>query len=280
MVSKFLKFQPVLSCSEAIQVLGEVTGVSPPAQAMEVFTEHGYLTPIYGYEKFLLGFNLRPAMNAWKCGEAIEPCAFSNVGVVGDAGAGVSQIIGPVATTTDGQDLLFLAVPEGADIFGGPYAIHDLESVGSLPGDAHYLTQEVFAVAELAASANIPCQPEAKGDPRINLVKGWELGFDDWLGVSELHGFNTPSGKFLAPHHVQKRRVQASVSQEERPSLTLAIAALLELLREPVQYPRPQGMNQAAISAIILERFRWRGLGSRNLQKIFSAANEAMAKVE
>lgn len=61
----------------------------------------------------------------------------------------------------------------------------------------------------------------------------------------------------------------------EPPSFRLAVAALLELLKLPVERPRPQGWNQETIKAVILEQFPWRGLSDRSLQKIFAAANKA-----
>lgn len=68
--------------------------------------------------------------------------------------------------------------------------------------------------------------------------------------------------------------------QQDPPSFRLAIAALLELLKSPVERPRPQGMNQAAIKAAILEKFPWRGLSDRSLEKIFATANKAKADAE
>lgn len=65
-----------------------------------------------------------------------------------------------------------------------------------------------------------------------------------------------------------------------KPSHLLTIAVLLELLKAPVDYPRPQGMNQEAIKNTILERFPMRGLSDRNLQAIFAAANKAMSDAE
>lgn len=65
-----------------------------------------------------------------------------------------------------------------------------------------------------------------------------------------------------------------------KPSHLLAIGALLELLKAPVERLRPQGMNQEAIKAAILEKFPWRGLSDRNLQDIFSAANKAKADAD
>lgn len=65
--------------------------------------------------------------------------------------------------------------------------------------------------------------------------------------------------------------------QEDKPSRLLTVAALLELLTEPVEFPRPQGRKQAAIKDEILKKFPWRGLSDRNLQAIFAAANKAKA---
>lgn len=58
-----------------------------------------------------------------------------------------------------------------------------------------------------------------------------------------------------------------------RKSHLLTIAALLNLLREPVRYPRPQGMNQTAIIDNILEKGRRHGLSKRTLEAIFAEAN-------
>ena len=60
----------------------------------------------------------------------------------------------------------------------------------------------------------------------------------------------------------------------------LVIAALLELLKAPVERTRPAGMNQDRIKGLILENFPWRGLGERNLDTIFSAANKAKKAAE
>ncbi len=69
-------------------------------------------------------------------------------------------------------------------------------------------------------------------------------------------------------------------SKPETPSTTLAVAALLELLKRPVDRARPQGMNQEAIKAEILTLYPWRGLSDRNLQTIFAAANKAKSNLE
>lgn len=67
---------------------------------------------------------------------------------------------------------------------------------------------------------------------------------------------------------------------DPKPSHLLAIAVLLELLKAPVEFPRPRGMNQAAIKSAILEKFPWPGLSERNLEMIFAAANKAKAGAE
>lgn len=67
----------------------------------------------------------------------------------------------------------------------------------------------------------------------------------------------------------------ATSSTEPKPSHLLVIAALLELLKAPTKQSRPQGQNQEAIKTAILEQFPWRGLGARNLESTFAAANKA-----
>jgi len=69
-----------------------------------------------------------------------------------------------------------------------------------------------------------------------------------------------------------------STEEEPKPSYLLAIAALMELLTAPVEFPRPHGMNQEAIKGDILDKFPLRGLSDRNLEEIFARANKAVAK--
>lgn len=57
----------------------------------------------------------------------------------------------------------------------------------------------------------------------------------------------------------------------------LLIAELLEMQKAPVKHPRPNGKNQEAIKNEILEGSPPRGLSASNLEKIFSAANKAIA---
>lgn len=53
----------------------------------------------------------------------------------------------------------------------------------------------------------------------------------------------------------------------------LLIAALLDLLKEPVANPRPNGRKQEAIKDEILDKFPLRGLGKRNVENILGEAN-------
>lgn len=78
----------------------------------------------------------------------------------------------------------------------------------------------------------------------------------------------------------QTEQGRADQQGENRPSRMLIIAALLELLKAPVDRPRPQGINQEAIKANILERFKWRGLSDRTLQEVFADANRAKKEAE
>lgn len=69
----------------------------------------------------------------------------------------------------------------------------------------------------------------------------------------------------------------SAADADPKPSHLLAIAAMLELLGEPGRGAR----NQSAVLAEILERYPGkRGLGKRNLEDIFSAANKAKIDAE
>ncbi|TKD44230.1 hypothetical protein [Azotobacter chroococcum] len=72
----------------------------------------------------------------------------------------------------------------------------------------------------------------------------------------------------------------ARQAAKDKPSHLLVIAALMELLKAPVEHPRPQGRRQEAIKVDILDKFPWRGLSDRTLQKIFAAANKAKTDAE
>lgn len=61
------------------------------------------------------------------------------------------------------------------------------------------------------------------------------------------------------------------VIELEKPAHLLLIAALLELLKTP----RKTALNQEGVKSQVLEQFNWRGLGKRNLENMFGAANRA-----
>ncbi len=71
-----------------------------------------------------------------------------------------------------------------------------------------------------------------------------------------------------------------SYEDEPKPSHLLTIAALLELLKEPVQQPRTNGRTQDAIIVSIEEKFKVRGLGKRQLEGLFADANKAMEEAK
>lgn len=84
----------------------------------------------------------------------------------------------------------------------------------------------------------------------------------------------------LEQERAAQQAAESRAEDEPKRSHLLAIAALLELLKAPVERQRPQGMNQTAIKDAILADFPWRGLSDRNIQKIFSAANKAKEAAE
>ncbi|SFB58273.1 hypothetical protein [Azotobacter beijerinckii] len=105
-----------------------------------------------------------------------------------------------------------------------------------------------------------------------------KAGNAEWL-QAELDVLHEKHEAEKAAREAAERRAERAEA-EAKPSHLLAIAALLEILKTPVEHPRPQGMNQEAIKAAILDGFPWRGLSDRNLQTIFAAANKAKADVE
>lgn len=86
--------------------------------------------------------------------------------------------------------------------------------------------------------------------------------------------------RLTAAESRQQTNIEPPTSPKHRRTLLTLIAALLELLKAPVERARPQGMKQEAIKAAILEQYPWRGLSDRSLQTIFAAANKAKAGTE
>lgn len=65
--------------------------------------------------------------------------------------------------------------------------------------------------------------------------------------------------------------------EKNKPSHSLMIGVLLELLKKPVVKPRVNGQNQAAIKAEVMGSFgNVHGLGERNIDGIFSDSNRAL----
>ncbi|UVE47706.1 hypothetical protein KS461_10650 [Pseudomonas chlororaphis] len=93
--------------------------------------------------------------------------------------------------------------------------------------------------------------------------------FDWWSEFWKRRGVN------IAEYSLEPKC--SATNAEAKPSHLLAIAAMLELLGEPSRGAR----NQSAVVAEILERHPGkRGLGQRNLESIFAAANRASKEAE
>ncbi len=134
----------------------------------------------------------------------------------------------------------------------------------------------------------------------LRSVKDTTKGRVLMVGFTGNHGFINESSHselltayksaVLENQHLRERLAKAESRQQEntdepispkhRRSLLKLISALLELLKAPVEFPRPQGMNQAAIKSAILEKFPRPGLSERNLETIFAAANKAKVAAE
>lgn len=75
---------------------------------------------------------------------------------------------------------------------------------------------------------------------------------------------------------------EALLTAEASPkrSRLLVISALLELLKDPVHYARPNGSPQSAVISSILDRFPLHGLSKRNLEGVFAEANKTRKEIE
>ncbi|MFM5787669.1 hypothetical protein ACET5Z_12880 [Aeromonas veronii] len=82
----------------------------------------------------------------------------------------------------------------------------------------------------------------------------------------------------LEYERISREAAERRVTQLEKnkPSHSLMIGVLLELLKKPVVKPRVNGQNQAAIKAEVMSSFgNIHGLGERNIDGIFSDSNRA-----
>ncbi|SDT97818.1 hypothetical protein SAMN05216296_1023 [Pseudomonas pohangensis] len=270
MAGSFLKFKPVLTSSEAVELLSELVRVSPTDEDIRELITNGYLTPIYGYGRTLFGIS----QESFESDSNAAILAVSHIGVVSSFGYGNSDMYGPLSETTDGQSLVFLATDEDYDLAADFVDINHFATVHMDHEDASFLTAEIFSIAHMAISNDLPVSPEEKSLPRISFNADNDLPFLMYKEVASLHGFNTPSGIFSSrPKPVVMDRQPAI--QIARPSHLLAIAGLLELLLDD---SRPRYQQGTAAEAI--EEKGWRGASASGLTKLFAEARAAATEAE
>lgn len=87
----------------------------------------------------------------------------------------------------------------------------------------------------------------------------------------DLESFANGTSCQVADSKIASSAAGQQVIELEKPSHSLLIAALLELLKKP----RPTALNQEGVKSLLLEQYSWRGLRKRNLETMFAAANRA-----
>ncbi|SEJ34169.1 hypothetical protein SAMN05216201_107111 [Pseudomonas linyingensis] len=279
-MSKFLKFKQVLSYAEAIELLERLTGTPPTEDDFTGLIAHGYLTPIQGFGRPLVGFSLEQ-LKTLVIGDATKPLASSHIGITSIGHTSTNGISAAQVKTTENTSLYFFAVkPRGGAVFTKiEYSTDDLEPLhySFSHEHNHYLAEEIFAVATQANNDELPSLAGPIGKKCIHI--NWESG-DRHLfppSVTALYGFNGASGSKSYKPSEAPPPPQENRELTDRPAHRLAVAALLDLLNEPSRNAR----NQSAVIAEIQERHpNRRGLSKRNLEEIFAAANKAKKEIE
>jgi len=274
-MSKFLKFEDALSLELSISLLSSLTGEEVDKEIMQRLVGSDYLAPLIGRNSVLIGFKfdeIKKIIN----GESGLSFVLSDIGVPSYKGA-IMLNDSLIATTAivRGEGLAyFLKIKpdqDGAEQVKEFYWLDDLLSVDPWNVDEwSFLVKELYQVADMANESAIPKFPLPRQEEPELVVEKSEIVSDMVVSIDGMsHPY--PIGKNSSSEKMMMVK-SSGFDEDNRPSHTLVISVLLDLLGEPGRAAR----NQSAIIADILERHPTRrGLSKRNLEAIFSAANKA-----
>lgn len=271
-MSKFIKFKEILNLKSTISLLSNLTNEPVQDGTIEDLIYQGYLNPILGSNHLLVGFRHEDAKKIDKGGRA-TPSVFSEIGIPYNGSGWIfSGVSFAPALSTAGEEFLFCraGVEDGAESILENYSANELLSLDFAEfDDFGFLTEEVYKVAEAANKEDTYFPPSSKPNARIRIGPATE-----WIRFAEaIDGLATsyPIRYDYGVGRPQGNKNPALVN--EPPSYRLALAALLEILKEP----RQAGRNQSAVISEVLERYPdRRGLSKRSLESMFSSANKAL----
>lgn len=275
-MSKFLKFQQVLSIAEAIDLLSSLTGEHVTTKIIESLCFQQRLTPILGVGSITVGFRYEH-LAALSDGQSVTPVALSEIGVPSAGSGMIENSWLAAASTAEGRYLYFYKLIPDSET-GAIYALesYQLEQLVPLdpfdPENWSFLTHDLYEIARQANDTCAPGRVLETTPPAIVLENG---GTNDPSMVTEISGLSEPYTRNGTAAPASRQAISSEGT--DPPSYRLAVAALLELISDQ---SKPARNQSGAIDEILTRHPNRRGLSKRNLEAIFAAANKAAKDIE
>lgn len=274
-MSKFLKFEDALSLELSMILLSSLTGEAVDKEILRRLVGANYLAPLIGRNNVLIGFKFDEIKKIINGGTGVS-FVLSDIGIPCCKGAVMLNDSFIVATAqVKGEGLVYFVriKPDldGAEQLKECYQLDDLLPVDPWDADQwSFLVKELYQVADMANEIGIPKFPLLRqGEPELVVEKSGIVS--DMVVSIDGMSHPYPTGKSSSSEKMMLMKA-SGLDEDIRPSHTLVVSVLLDLLAEPGRAAR----NQSAIISDILERHPTRrGLSKRNLEAIFSAANKA-----
>lgn len=278
-MSKFLKFREVLSISDTVELLSSLSGEEVSIEMIGRLVDHGFLSPLLGCDYLLVGFSKESAVEINNGADA-EPYAFSEIGIprLSTAIYVFGGIQMPQARTTEGETLFFCRVKMRSDSENliPRYSSADLADLDPYElENLWFHAKEVFEMARIANQQDQYHPPKEGSSGSIQIGSPINIpGFEKIRFVHAIEDW-VESYPICRTGVANRYSARERISNGEAPSYRLAIAALLELLKQP----RQSGRNQSAVISELLEKYPGtRGLSKRSLETIFASANKALSE--
>lgn len=278
-MSKFLKFREVLSISDTVELLSSLSGEEVSIEMIGRLVDHGFLSPLLGCDYLLVGFSKESAVEINNGADA-EPYAFSEIGIprLSTAIYVFGGIHMPEARTTEGEPLFFCRAKmrSNSEHLAPRYSSADLASLDPYElENLWFHAKEVFEVARIANQADQYHPPKDGTSGTIQIGSPINIpGFEKIRFVTAIEDW-VESYPICRTGVANRYSARERISNDEAPSYRLAIAALLELLKQP----RQSGRNQSAVISELLEKYPgMRGLSKRSLETIFASAKKALSE--
>ncbi|MCO7039596.1 hypothetical protein NAG83_24125 [Pseudomonas carnis] len=274
-MSKFLKFEDALSLELSMILLSSLTGEAVDKEILRRLVGANYLAPLIGQNNVLIGFKFDEIKKIINGGVGVS-FVLSDIGVPCCKGAIMlndSFVVTTAQVKDEGLACFVRVKPDldGAEQIKESYELDDLLPVDPWDADQwSFLVKELYQVADMANEIGVPGFPLLRQEEPELVVEKSGIMSDMVVSIDGM-SYPYPTGKSASSEKMMLVKT-SGLDEDIRPSHTLVVSVLLDLLAEPGRAAR----NQSAIIADILERHPTRrGLSKRNLEAIFSAANKA-----